>query len=117
MDEYENVVIYCRLKLFSGQTAFVLGLDKEVWAFYFHYPQAMRGIRNEILSMHCGKAIKSLIITNEVCLCLSPHLSVGTAVQARLWEVPAVICCIETPSRPITFLGLVTGVEVWPCPH
>ena len=45
------------------------------------------------------------------------YLSVGTAVQARLWEVPAVICWMDTPSRPITFLGLVTGVEVWPCPH
>lgn len=45
------------------------------------------------------------------------HLSVGTAVQARLCDVPAVICCIETPSSPSTFLGLVTGVEVWPCPH
>lgn len=46
-----------------------------------------------------------------------PHLSVGTAVQARLWEVPAVICWMDTPSRPSTFFGLVIGVEVWPCPH
>lgn len=46
-----------------------------------------------------------------------PYLSVGTAVQARLCEVPAVICWIDTPSRPNTFLGLVIGVEVWPCPH
>lgn len=38
-DEYENVS--CRLKLISGQTAFVLGLNKEVRAFYFHYPQAI----------------------------------------------------------------------------
>lgn len=45
------------------------------------------------------------------------HLSVGTAVQARLWDVPAVICWMDTPSRPWTFLGLVIGVDVWPCPH
>lgn len=45
------------------------------------------------------------------------YRSVGTAVQARLWEVPAVICWIDTPSKPSTFLGLVMGVEVWPCPH
>lgn len=45
------------------------------------------------------------------------YLSVGTAVHARLCDVPAVICCIDTPSKPSTFLGLVIGVEVWPCPH
>lgn len=40
------------------------------------------------------------------------HLSVGTAVQARLCDVPAVICWMDTPSSPSTFLGLVMGVDV-----
>lgn len=44
-------------------------------------------------------------------------LSLGRAVQARLWEVPAEICWMATPSRPMTFLGLVIGPVEFPCPH
>lgn len=44
-------------------------------------------------------------------------LSLGSAVQARLWDVPAEICCTATPSRPTTFLGLVIGPVELPWPH
>lgn len=51
------------------------------------------------------------------CVCAFPDLSRGSAVQARLWEVPAEICWIATPSSPTTFLGLVMGPVEFPCPH
>jgi len=46
-----------------------------------------------------------------------PYLSLGSAVHARLWEVPAEICWMATPSRPTTFLGLVMGPVELPWPH
>lgn len=45
------------------------------------------------------------------------NLSLGRAVHARLWEVPAEICWMATPSKPITFLGLVMGPVEFPWPH
>lgn len=45
------------------------------------------------------------------------NLSLGRAVHARLWEVPAEICWMATPSNPITFLGLVMGPVEFPWPH
>lgn len=44
-------------------------------------------------------------------------LSLGSAVHARLCDVPAEICWIATPSRPTTFLGLVIGPVEFPWPH
>lgn len=45
------------------------------------------------------------------------NLSLGRAVHARLWDVPAEICWTATPSKPITFLGLVMGPVEFPWPH
>jgi len=55
-DEYENGVVSCGFKLISGQNAFGLGLNEEMRAFYFYYPQTMRDINNDILCMHCGSS-------------------------------------------------------------
>ena len=47
----------------------------------------------------------------------SPHLSMGTAVQTILWEVPAVSCWTCIPSRPRTFVGTVMEPLFWAWPH
>lgn len=58
-----------------------------------------------------------------VCRCVGGRgrgfadLSRGRAVHARLWDVPAEICWMATPSRPTTFLGLVMGPVELPWPH
>lgn len=45
------------------------------------------------------------------------YLSDGKAVQAKLWEVPATIWWTDTPSKPTTLVGFVTGVLQCPWPH
>lgn len=69
-----------------------------------------QGLWEDIDKRHHKKTPRRVLIMNT-------YLSVGTAVQAKLWDVPAVICWMDTPSSPSTFLGLVMGVEVWPWPH
>jgi hypothetical protein len=45
------------------------------------------------------------------------HLLDGTAVHTILCEVPADIWWIGMPSRLITFIGFLTGLLQFPCPH
>lgn len=50
-------------------------------------------------------------------VCSCAYLWRGTAVHTMLWDVPAEICWIWTPSSPQTLEGWSTVMIMWPCPH